>query len=178
MKTILKFKVKVPTLKIQNAIAQTAKLLNQEIIILDKIKENRKELEEKKGTFCKGYKHLDLSTPQINNFAIQYVQRDIAKKCANHDKCMETLTTSLRIEVIDKTCPSPLFTANDISLQKINMDGLGKVKKEWAAVVKLNTKSENGYLKSELPYCKARDYLIGNKVKVKGYVDVELRSVM
>ncbi|MBU0941505.1 MAG: restriction endonuclease subunit S [Bacteroidetes bacterium] len=41
---ILDLPLKVPTLKIQNAIAQTAKLLNQEIIILDKIKENRKEL--------------------------------------------------------------------------------------------------------------------------------------
>lgn len=41
---ILDLPLKVPPLKTQNAIAQTAKLLNQEIIILDKIKENRKEL--------------------------------------------------------------------------------------------------------------------------------------
>lgn len=41
---ILELPLKVPPLKTQNAIAQTAKLLNQEIAILDKIKENRKEL--------------------------------------------------------------------------------------------------------------------------------------
>ncbi|CAM3786617.1 restriction endonuclease subunit S [Flavobacterium gelidilacus] len=41
---ILDLPLKVPPIKIQNAIAQTAKLLNQEIIILNKIKENRKEL--------------------------------------------------------------------------------------------------------------------------------------
>jgi restriction endonuclease S subunit len=41
---ILDLPLIVPPLKTQNAIAQTAKLLNQEIIILDKIKENRKEL--------------------------------------------------------------------------------------------------------------------------------------
>lgn len=41
---ILDLPLKIPSLKIQNAIAKTAKLLNQEIIILDKIKESRKEL--------------------------------------------------------------------------------------------------------------------------------------
>lgn len=41
---ILELPLKVPSLITQNAIAQTAKLLNQEIAILDKIKENRKEL--------------------------------------------------------------------------------------------------------------------------------------
>ena len=43
--------------------------------------------------------------------------------------------------------------------------------KEWVAVVNLNTKAENGYLQSELPYCKVRDYLIGAKVEVKAYID-------
>jgi restriction endonuclease S subunit len=43
-KDILDLPLKVPPLKTQNAIAKTAKLLNQEIIILDKIKENRKKL--------------------------------------------------------------------------------------------------------------------------------------
>merc|ERR1712072_588526 len=83
----------------------------------------KKELNQNKDTFCTGYKHLDLSTPQINNFAMHYIQNDINKKCANDNKCMETLTTSLRYEVTDTTCPSPLFTANYISLQKINIDG-------------------------------------------------------
>ncbi len=41
---ILELPLNVPPLKTQNAIAQTAKLLNQEIAILEKIKTNRKEL--------------------------------------------------------------------------------------------------------------------------------------
>ena len=50
------------------------------------------------------------------------------------------------------------------------MDTLG-TEKEWVAVVNLNTEDKNGYLQSELPYCKVRDYLIGAKVIVKAYVD-------
>ena len=38
-------------------------------------------------------------------------------------------------------------------------------------MVNLNTKDDNGYLQSELPYCKDRKYLIGAKVTVKAYVD-------
>ena len=41
---IMELPVKVPPIKIQKAIAQTAVLLNKEIEILDKIKTNRKEL--------------------------------------------------------------------------------------------------------------------------------------
>ena len=50
------------------------------------------------------------------------------------------------------------------------MDTLGN-EKEWVAVVNLNTQDTNGYLQSELPYCKARDYLIGAKAQVKAYID-------
>ena len=50
------------------------------------------------------------------------------------------------------------------------MDALGK-EKEWVAVVNLNTQDKNGYLQSELPYCKAKTYLIGAKVNVKAYID-------
>ena len=50
------------------------------------------------------------------------------------------------------------------------MDVLGK-EKEWVAVVNLNTQDKNGYLQSELPYCKVRKYLIGAKTVVKAYID-------
>merc|ERR1711871_804415 len=71
----------------------------------------------------------------------------------------------------DTSCPAaPLFTAKDISIQQVAMDTLGK-KKEWVAIVNLNTQDKNSYLQSELPYCKARDYLIGAKVEVKAYID-------
>lgn len=41
---IMELPIKVPSIRIQKAIAQTAVLLNKEIEILDKIKNNRKEL--------------------------------------------------------------------------------------------------------------------------------------
>ena len=83
---------------------------------------------------------------------------------------MNRLKSILRYQVTDTSCPSPLFAANDISIQQVAMDALGS-KKEWAAVVNLNTKDDDGYLQSELPYCKAKKYLIGANVQVKAYVD-------
>ena len=62
------------------------------------------------------------------------------------------------------------LSPKDISIQQVYMDTLG-TEKEWVAVVNLNTKDENSYLQSELPYCKVRDYLIGAKVTVKAYID-------
>ena len=85
-------------------------------------------------------------------------------------KKMFELSKQLRYQVTDDSCPSPLFTAKDISIQQVAMDVLGK-KKEWVFVVNLNTQDKNGYLQSELPYCKRKQYLIGAKVEVKAYVD-------
>merc|ERR1711968_140977 len=58
----------------------------------------------------------------------------------------------------------------DISIQQVAMDVFGK-KKEWVAVVNLNTQDKNGYLQSELPRCERANYLVGANVKVKAYVD-------
>ena len=85
---------------------------------------------------------------------------------------MVSLKQFIRYDVVDKSCPSKLFDAKDISIQQVAMDTNGlKGKKEWVAVVNLNTKSDDGYLQSELPYCKAKKYLIGANVQVKAYVD-------
>jgi hypothetical protein len=87
------------------------------------------------------------------------------------DKKMFSIEQSLRYDIKDTSCPAaPLFTAKDISIQQVAMDTLGK-EKEWVAVVNLNTEDKNSYLQSELPYCKAREYLIGAKVEVKAYID-------
>ena len=87
------------------------------------------------------------------------------------NKIMNKLSSSLRYDVDDTSCPSKLFDANDISMQQVNMDTLGN-EKEWVAVVNLNTKDDNGYLKGELPQCKVKDdHLIGSLVKVKVYLD-------
>ncbi len=126
-----------------------------------------RELSKMKEMYCTGYSHLDLSNNNIENVAIYYLENDIAF----NSKEMVTLKHSIRFDIKDNSCPaSPLFTANDISIQRVAMDALGK-KKEWAAVVQLNTKRDNSYLQSELPYCKVKEYLIGAKVTVKAYVD-------
>jgi hypothetical protein len=126
------------------------------------------KLEEKKRVFCLGYNHLDLSDTNIKNVAVHYLKHDISYD----DKKMFELSKQLRYQVTDDSCPAPLFTANDISIQQVAMDVLGK-KKEWVAVVNLNTQDKNGYLQSELPFCEERPYLIGVQIKVKAYEDVE-----
>jgi hypothetical protein len=126
------------------------------------------ELAEKKESFCRGSNHLDLSTTNIKNIAIHYLKNDISPK---YRKDMINLKESLRYDIKDDNCPAaPLFTAKDISIQQVNMDTLG-IRKEWVAVVNLNTEDKNGYLQSELLYCKDRNYLIGANIVVKAYMD-------
>merc|ERR1711981_283004 len=111
--------------------------------------------------------HLDLSgDTNIRNVAVHYLKNDIRY----NDKEMLRLSKQLRYWVTDDSCPSPLFEAKDISIQRVAMDALG-TKKEWVAVVNLNTEDKNGYLQSELPHCEARDYLIGAKVTVEVFED-------
>merc|ERR1711871_852223 len=124
------------------------------------------ELEEKKRDFCLGYNHLDLSDTNIKNVAVHYFKNELVYE----DKKMFELSKLLRYQVTDTSCPAPLFTAKDISIQQVAMDVLGK-EKEWVAVVNLNTQDKNGYLQSELPYCESKPYLIGAKTIVKAYVD-------
>jgi hypothetical protein len=125
------------------------------------------ELAEWKKSHCTGYKHIDLSNTDVKNIAIYYLQNDLLYD----NKKMLSLKHTLRYDVNDDSCPAaPLFTANDISVQQVNMDTKGKAK-EWVAVVNLNTQDKNGYLQSELPNCKVKDYLIGAKIQVKAFVD-------
>ncbi len=128
------------------------------------------KLKEKKKFFCRGYNHLDLSKDtNIRNVAVQYLKQDINIT----DTEMLRLSKQLRYRVTDDSCPSPLFEAKDISIQRVAMDALG-TKKEWVAVVNLNTEDKNGYLQSELPRCESeKRYLIGAKLTVKAYVDNE-----
>merc|ERR1711871_1376339 len=125
----------------------------------------RGELANKKGKFCKGVNHVDLMTPTIKNVALYYLKNDIGKS----DIDMLALQDNLRFEVIDKTCPSKLFDADDISIQQVAMNADGTVK-DWAAVIKLNT-DKDGYLKSEMPKCESAKYLPRTEVTVKVFED-------
>ena len=85
---------------------------------------------------------------------------------------MLRLSKRLRYRIIDTSCPSPLFHAEDISLQQVAMDPVGKKNKAWVAVVKLNTKDQRGYLQSELRRCKSeKKFLVGTTLTVKAYDD-------
>jgi hypothetical protein len=134
---------------------------------------SRSNIATNKRAFCKGYNHLDLSGTNVKNIAVHYIEKDILPTFAKNDRVMNSLKHTLRYQVKDSSCPSPLFTANDISIQQVAIDALG-TEKEWVAVVNLNTKDDDGYLQSELPYCKVRNYLIGSAVQVKAYVDSTL----
>jgi hypothetical protein len=127
------------------------------------------KLLEKQDNFCKGSNRVDLSNTNVKNIALYYLKDEISTK---YEKHMVSLKQFIRYDVVDKSCPSKLFDAKDISIQQVAMDTNGiKGKKEWVAVVNLNTKSDDGYLQSELPYCKAKKYLIGANIQVKAYID-------
>ena len=104
--------------------------------------------------------------PLIKNVALYYLKKDLAFP----DLTMLGMEDSLRYEVKDKSeCPSKLFGANDISIQKVAMNADGTIK-AWAAVIQLNT-DEGGYLKSEMPKCNTENYLPSNELTVKVYQD-------
>ena len=125
------------------------------------------ELNDKKQFYCEGSDHLDLSNTNVKNIAIYYLKNEISTYYHKH---MLSVKNMIRYDVEDTSCPSKLFDAKDISIQQVAMDTNG-TRKEWVAVVNLNTKSEDGYLQSELPKCKLNNYLIGDTVNVKAYID-------
>ena len=56
-----------------------------------------------------------------------------------------------------------MFSVGDISLQKVN----GK----WVGLVLLDSTSEDGYIRRELPQCKSLPYLPSTEIKVKVFAD-------
>ena len=75
---------------------------------------------------------------------------------------MHDLSKAARFRVKDK-CTSPMFTAGDISLQKVNG--------EWVGLVLLDSTSEDGYIRRELPQCKSLSYLPSTDIEVKVFAD-------
>jgi hypothetical protein len=108
--------------------------------------EYRKDID----TFCTGYAQIDLNHPgTVINLAIM-TPWDIPPKL------IPELRERARYEISDD-CPTPMFTANDISLQ--NVDGTDLF------VVQLDATSPNGYLKKELPQCGA-----ANNIEAKPHI--------
>ena len=104
------------------------------------VEEYQKDLD----LFCTGYAHIDLNHPgTVINLAVM-TPWDIPK-----DKLFLLGARKQGRYEISDDCPTPMFTANDISLQ--NIDGMDLF------IVKLDSTSPNGYLKKELPQCGARN---------------------
>jgi hypothetical protein len=98
------------------------------------------DYQKNKDLFCTGYAHIDLNHPDtVINLAIM-MPWDISP----YDINLLGSRNQGRYEISDD-CPTPMFTANDISLQNINGTDL--------FVVQLDAKSPNGYLQKELPQC-------------------------
>ena len=123
-----------------------------------------KPLREWKDAFCPIPRHLDFNDAQIRTIAVHYHS---AFHLADFE--MLSLAQKLRFKVEDKSCPTPLFAGNDISIQQISIPS--KADKEWAAVVSLNTDAKDGYIQSEAKHCRDKDYLAGAEVDVQLYID-------
>ena len=125
-----------------------------------------KTLAKWKNEFCIGFQHLDLveeADETIKNIAMVYVGDDIKFD----DKYMKDLPNVLRYIVKDD-CGSPMFLPESISLQKIQV--LDKM--EWVGLVTLDSTSEDGYLRREIPQCKTLPYLPKTTVETKVFVDM------
>jgi hypothetical protein len=125
-----------------------------------------KTLAQWKNEFCIGFQHLDLveeADETIKNIAMVYVGDDIKLD----DKYMKDLPNVLRYIVKDD-CGSPMFLPESISLQKIQV--LDKM--EWVGLVTLDSTSEDGYLRREIPQCKTLPYLPKTTVETKVFVDM------
>jgi hypothetical protein len=117
------------------------------------------EYEKDIDTFCTGYAHIDLShAGTIVNLAIM-TPWDIPPKL------IPELREKARYEISDD-CPTPMFTANDISLQNIEAKDL--------FVIQLDTISPNGYLKKELPQCGAANNIALKPHIPKTTIDVKI----
>ncbi len=117
------------------------------------------EYEKDIDTFCTGYAHIDLNYPgTVINLAIM-TPWDIPPKM------IPELREKARYEISDD-CPTPMFTANDISLQ--NIDGTDLF------VVQLDATSHNGYLRKELPQCGAANNAVLKPHIPKTTIDVKI----
>ena len=106
---------------------------------------------------------MDLSTDDqdVANIAMVYLSDDLNDESA---EVIENVKGKLNY-TIDDACSSPLFSARDISLQRILVDG--KTKSEWVALVQLNSESPEGYLQHEVQQCKSLGYIPQGMVSVQ-----------
>ena len=127
------------------------------VVTMKDVLEYQKDLD----LFCTGYAHIDLNPPdRVINLAVM-TPWDIPKNIL----FLLGSRKQGRYEVSDD-CPTPMFTANDISLQ--NIDGMDLF------IVKLDSTSPNGYLKRELPQCGTRNNMAFKPHIPRTTIDVKI----
>ena len=129
-------------------------------------------LDDYKELFCPVVQHIDFTQEDTINVAMVYVQDDI-------DPQNKGIVAKLKVEaryIVEDGCATPLFTAKDISLQEIAVNAKEE-KREWVALVQLDTASKDGYLQNEMAHCKTLDYLPQTRVNVKVKVRTKKKNL-
>ena len=125
--------------------------------------DSRGDIEKARKEFCRGYEFIDLANVEVLNYAFVHIDE---KELSN--EVVKKLMTSGRYEIEDK-CPTKMFAAQDISIQRLGEDNM--------FVVQLDSTSPDGYLRKELPMCgKSTDKSLQpriprTKISVKVYDD-------
>ena len=101
------------------------------------------------------------------NIALQYLDKDIKVD----DKTMFALQSSLRYDVSGGNCPSKIFGADDISIQRVSMDTFER--KNGLLLLLCRHLQQIATSKESCRTRGNREYLITDMVNVKAYVDAE-----
>jgi hypothetical protein len=137
---------------------------------IENIKEmfNVKQLDNVKKEFC-DVQHIDLDDdPEIRNFAMVHVPKK--KRHGNYNAYMEALSRHAVYSIRD-TCHSSIFSANDIMMQQVQSPEKSLQDTEWVILIALDSKSEDGYLSSEMPKCSIAEHLPRTELNVQIYAD-------
>jgi len=117
-------------------------------------------LKKLKDMFCPIVQNLDVNDESVDNFAMLYIEDSFSPR---KDETMAQLAERLKYDIKnDKDCSTPLFTPEDISMQRISLDSK---RKSWVVIVKLDSKSKTSYIR-EAASCKSLPYLPTSSITV------------
>lgn len=118
------------------------------------------DLKKLKDMFCPIVQNLDVNDESVDNFAMLYIEDSFSPR---KDETMAQLAERLKYDIKnDKDCSTPLFTPEDISMQRISLDSK---RKSWVVIVKLDSKSKTSYIR-EAASCKSLPYLPTSSITV------------
>jgi hypothetical protein len=140
---------------------------------------SRAEMNTLKAEMCPAY-NLDLKDTRIMNVAFVYAEKFIKDVYDQEGQALKQKLSENSVYSVTDDCPSPMFTANDISLQHLKTHvpaarAVSPIQKDWVYVIKIDgNKNENGYLISELDNNKCEmntQYLPRTEIGIQVYFD-------